>query len=116
MPPLQFALTVVRPVTDELRSTVHVPPATVEQLFAASVPGPETIETLIVAPAGAFTKPNPSPLSKVRWAVNVCVVPIWFAACGGVRSRLAFVQRLTTLGERVDRSSLPSAVRWLPRY
>ena len=62
------ALTVVTPGVEEFRVTVHDPVVPiVVQLAGVSVPGPLTIEKLIVVPAGALTKPVPS--STFTWPV-----------------------------------------------
>ena len=67
-----------------VRLTVQLPVVpTVVHVLALSVPGPVTIEKLIVVPAGAFTKP-PVPALTLTCAVNVCGVADGFVAVAGV--------------------------------
>ena len=69
------ALTVVTPVTAELRLIVQepVPPAVVHGFAVVNAPGPLSFVKLICVPFGAFTKPLPSPALMFTCAVNVCV-------------------------------------------
>ena len=78
------ALTVVTPVTADVRSIVQFPLAFVEQDVADtfpfdSVPGPESIVKLTSAPTAGT---NPVPSFTFTCAVNVCVAPTRFTPFG----------------------------------
>src|SRR5262249_28374219 len=83
------ARTTVVPVTDEAIVAVHppVPPDVVQVFGLTNVPGPETIEKLIVVPSGAGTRP--APLFTFTVPVRTCVELTMFVAVGGLITMFA---------------------------
>src|SRR5262249_36610517 len=80
------ALTTVVPGVAEVSVIVQEPvfPAVVHGFGVPSVPGPDAIAKLIEVPAGALTKPAPSPRSTSTWPVSVCVAVTGLIADAGV--------------------------------
>src|SRR6266540_264887 len=76
------ALSVVTPAVAEVSDTEHSPVVpTVLQLAGVRMPGPLTMLKLIVVPAGAFAKPEPS--FTFTCPVNEWGVPISFVGVNG---------------------------------